>query len=468
MVSSGTSLKKGIIPVLFLFIGLVIEVPGLSHKGVMTLGILVFAIIIWSIFPQHQMFTSIITLTLLPLMKIIPFDRAFQSFASSTTWLLTSTFVISEALASTGLDKRLALFLIRLGGKRAKYLLLTTILTALVFVLIIPSAAGRSALIVPICNGLVRALKVNDNGGFNKAVYIGVAYETLIASSITMTGSLSVVFAVGLFASVLDYHWDYLHWLITFAPIAILNTLFLWIILKKLFLSNSPESEKVEIRETEPCNTSPLDREQKRLACYLLLMLGLWVSSTWHGYSTSLVALVTAILIVSPGIGVISMKKAVKSFNFNILLMFAASLSLADSLHVNGVMEWIKQYGTLVNFKVISPLALSAIVMLVIAFLRIAFVTVLSASAALLPLVLAVMSSWGYNPLWGGSVAVISFSLSFLFPTQSATGLITYSTNQLEIWEMLKPGIIYTITVILVTTLFAVYYWPLVGMPIYK
>lgn len=132
----------------------------------------------------------------------------------------------------------------------------------------------------------------------------------------------------------------------------------------------------------------------------ILTMIGLWATTNLHGLDNSLVSVLGALAVTWPGLGLISLKKGLKTVEWGLLLFMAAALELGESLVRTGAAEWLVSH---LFTKLQAWLSGSALLLAggvaVIGLLSHLVITSRSARAAILiPAVILLALSLDYNP----------------------------------------------------------------------
>ena len=107
---------------------------------------------------------------------------------------------------------------------------------------------------------------------------------------------------------------------------------------------------------------------------------------------------------------------------------------------------------------------LGLLTMVAVAGLRLGFPNTVAMFATVLPVSIAIATTLGLNPIWLGMLAVHSSQI-LIVPFQSPTAMTLYSAGYFDVGEMLRSGLLFAVVLIVVTLLFAQFYWPLVGVP---
>ncbi len=116
-----------------------------------------------------------------------------------------------------------------------------------------------------------------------------------------------------------------------------------------LFLDKQGRSQKLDVsvekleEHTSMPLTGPLTVGQSRAALLTLAVVVLWCTESLHGLHPAVVALLGALLATSPGYGLVSMGKALKTVPWSMLLFMAATLTLGTALVESGAADWLAQ-----------------------------------------------------------------------------------------------------------------------------
>ncbi len=168
------------------------------------------------------------------------------------------------------------------------------------------------------------------------------------------------------------------------------------------------------------------------------------------------------LLLLLPGLRVLTWEQALVAIRWNVIILFAISLALATALDRSGAGTWLTD-ATLGLLHRPSPLALVLVLAPLVVLIRVGFLNNLGMIAAALPLAFTLAKGWDLNPVWVGMVVVLTAGPGFLLPTQTPTGMITLGYEYYTIRDYLRSGVPASIVLLLLTWAAALVYWPLVG-----
>jgi di/tricarboxylate transporter len=197
------------------------------------------------------------------------------------------------------------------------------------------------------------------------------------------------------------------------------------------------------------------------LAVYAGLFL-LWVLGPRWGITTSQAGTLAMIVLLLPGVRLLTWERALAAIRWNVIILFAAALAVADALERTDAGIWLAN-ATLGQLQRLSPLAVVVLLTPIIMLIRIGFVNNLGMIAAALPLAFTLARGWNLNPVWVGMAVVLTAGPGFLLPTQTPAGMVTYGFESYTVRDYLRSGIPASIVLLLLTWVAALFYWPLLG-----
>jgi sodium-dependent dicarboxylate transporter 2/3/5 len=453
----------GVFGAAFLLAALAPLPPALSRQGAFALAGLLAAVVFWASGVQDPSLSGLLLLTLLSVLDVLTFEEAVAGFGTEFVWLLVVTFILAQAMADTGLGRRIALALLHRAGDRPPLVLLAVLGTVLILAFMVPTAAGRTSMILPVVLGIIEAARIRPSSPFAKAMLIGISHVSIMVGIGLMTAAGATVYAAGAFGTLIHMRWTYLAWLAAFYPLVVVFTLAIWRLLLWQFppergeLAAGADYVTVELRRLGALSVS----EWKMLAIFAVIFL-LWVVGPRWGITTSQAGMIGALALLLPGIRVLSWERALGAVRWNVIILFGVSLALANALDRSGAGGWLTREALGIVAHP-SPQAVALVIAPLVLLIRVGFVNNLGMIAAALPLAFTLAKGWGLNPLWTGMVVVMTAGPGFLLPTQTPTGMITMGYEYYTIRDYVRSGIPASLVLLALTWLAALVYWPLLG-----
>jgi divalent anion:Na+ symporter, DASS family len=346
--------------------------------------------------------STTVAITLLALTRTVPMDRIFSGYSNPTVWLIFTAFLFARAVSGTGFGMRVAYTFIRKFGRSPLTLGYSIAGSDFVLAPFIPSDTARGGgIICPIVRSIAGAVGA-EPGGINSDFG---AFLTLVGFHTTYTAS--AMFLTGMAANPLmaDFARNVGHVDLTWARWAIGSSvpgLLALIVLPWAIFRLQPPA----LRDTEPArahareeldNMGALSRQERWLVIILLLVMAGWVTSPWHGFSNTIVALagVSALLVSN----VISWGDLLNEHRaWEALIWFGALIMMADELLRAGVVNALSQraFHFVQGWTAIAALAG---LLLIYMYVHYGFASMTAQVTALYPGFLAAALVSGANPL---------------------------------------------------------------------
>ena len=439
------------------------EVGGITTTGWRALSILVFAIAFWSTEALPIAITAMAILVFVPVLGIDTYQSAMSKMGTVMIWRLVSLLIITEAISRSGLANRIAFLVLALTKGRVKFTLFCVLMLNFFFGFLIPNAYSRTVILVTIMVGWLQAFNLRGNIG--KMFLISIPIVSGITTSAILVGASVDIFAVDLFNTMVGYQFTYMNWLIMNAPICFVMTLVIYFVATRVF---KPELSVVGGTD-DPANSKlkelgKLKQPEKVMLVLFAGLLFLWFTDSSEKIPAEMLI---AILIMFPSrFRLLSVKEGMKCVNWSVVFLFGASLAMASGLQSSGAVGWLAEnaFSHMAGF---NPFFIALIVIVLTAVVRLGMTNMTGAGATLLPILVTVAQGINMNPIWLGMICVLSTSICFFFPAQAASLLYSYGCGYYKGNDLLRFSLILAPIYAVVITLFANYYWPLVGHGIF-
>jgi anion transporter len=247
-------------------------------------------------------------------------------------------FMLGGAYKVTGLSERIAGWFAQRSHSVAQlFYLITTALLLLSFV--VPSTSARAALMMPVYAAVA---DTNPDERFRKA--LAVLFPTVIVLSCVSSylGAGANLMTADFIAQFSGERVSYLDWLLLGAPFGIVSCYAsTWVVLR-IFLPET--TRKAAFRMNFPLNDAHKNRSaQRRVLALSALLLFVWCSESWHGMDAGMAALVGALLLCAPNVGVFSFKQAIKEVEWSLVVFMAATIELSQGLVHSGLVAYVTQ-----------------------------------------------------------------------------------------------------------------------------
>lgn len=372
-----------------------------------------------------------------------------SGFASSAVWLIIAGFVIGSAIASTGLDKRLAAVIAPYLVFSYSRLIFGLVATAMLLGFIMPSSVGRAIVLIPI--GMALAEKVGFVQGSNgrRGIAVALALACNIPSFAILPANIPNMILTGASETLFGIHFSYIDYVLLHYPVlGILKSLLLVILVLVIFPDKVVnEWDMKKVKSAPEANAD--QKKQNKVAWLLGITLLFWITDSIHGVNAAWVGLTTAIILLLPKWGVVETKSFNSIVDFGTVIFVAAALGLGALVNASGVGESMGQ-----AFSYLLPTSTENTFLSFMSLSLISTLTGLVTTVPGVPTVLSPMAA-DFAQLTGFSVTtvlmtqVIGFS-TILFPYQVAPLIIAMQLSRESLASLLKV----TLPLAIVTILF--------------
>jgi solute carrier family 13 (sodium-dependent dicarboxylate transporter), member 2/3/5 len=293
--------------------------------------LLVFAlaIVAWTIWRLPETPVAIGAALVLTAFGLIKDDQLFASLGDDLIWLLIGAFMISAALTSSGVAQRLALHAIRGAASTAAlmYRLAAVIFTT---ALIVPSTSGRAALLLPLYAALAAVI---CDARVVRALALLFPTVILLSACASLLGAGAHLIAVDLMMRMGLPGLGYVQWAWLGLPFALVSSFAAAFVIVRLFLRGDERRGRLAL-PTPPAQ--PMNTEQRNAACIVATVVVLWMLAPLHGVGVALIALAGALAATWAPLTGLSMKKAIRLVEWDLILFLAATMVLGDALVASG------------------------------------------------------------------------------------------------------------------------------------
>jgi solute carrier family 13 (sodium-dependent dicarboxylate transporter), member 2/3/5 len=474
-----------IIGVIVLLVICIMPTPaGLSVAGQRMLGMLLFSIIIWMTESVTYPVSAAVILALMTFLlglapdaadpnKLLGTSRALTTslsgFNNSALGLVGGALFIAAAMMQTGLDKRIALFILSKIGAKTNRILMGVIFVGFVLSFFVPSTTARVSCLVPIVMGVIIALGVDKKSKFAGVLMIATAQADSIWNVGIKTAAAQNMVALGFMEKILNKTITWGEWFIAAAPFAILMSVALYFILMKVM---PPETKEIagghEAIAKNLAELGPMKPTEKRLLTVSFLLLFFWTTEqVLHKFDTTSTTFAAIAIMLLPRVGVMTWKEAQVRIPWGTLMLFGVGISLGTALLSTKAATWLaNMIVTSTGIQTMPALAILAILAAFLIIIHMGFASATALASAMIPIVIAVLQGVqmpGTNVL--GMTMILQFvvSFGFILPVNAPQNMVAYSMETFEVKDFIKTGIPLTIAAYLMILLLGATYWKWLG-----
>ena len=430
---------------------------GLTPLGQSVLGALVAGTLLWVSEAIPLGLTALIVTALLGLCPGLRVADIASGFAGQVVLFLIGAVGLGAAVESSGLAARAARFLSRRARGSPARLYIQMVASLPILALLIPSAITRNAVLIPAYRDALDAMGLNQASRAGRAIMLALGVLNPLASSAFLTGGITSITAATLIGG-----FSWLGWfsLMAVPYYALLcgGAILLWLQVGRF--------ESTDHSLASDAARHPYTAAEKRTLATLALAAGLWLTDSIHQLSPAIPALLGAVILLLPGVGVISWKTFESRLSWGLILTVGTSLSLATLMTTTGAAAWLGQLllGHLSALAAV-PLLLMATLIVAAVLVHLAITNLAACIALLLPINATVAAAAGLNPIVTGLALTIAVDAVILYPVQTASNLMAYEAGYFSRADVVKLGLGMLVLTLLIVVL-VVPYWALLGLPL--
>ena len=477
------------LPLAFIVLALILLVPtppDLSSAGHRMLGVLVFSVIIWITEAVSYPVSAAVIMSLMAFLlgtapnmlnpsKVLgtsgALKMALSGFSSPALALVGAALFIAAAMMKTGLDRRIALFILSKIGARTNRVLAGVIMVGFVLSFFVPSTTARVSCMVPIVLGIISAFGVPLKSRFSAVMMIAIAQADSIWNVGIKTAAAQNMIAIGFIEKQLGTTVSWLDWFIAAAPFAIIMSVILYFVLLKLIppeMDEVPGGQKTIAKEL--AKLGPMRSEEKKLMFISVILLFLWsTEKILHPFDTSSTTLAAITLMLLPGIGIMSWKEAQSRIGWGTLVLFGVGISLGSTILSTKAADWIAH--VIVNtFNLYDTTAffIIAILALFLIIIHMGFASATALAAAMIPIIISVLQGASEHNALNvvGMTVILQYVIcfGFILPVNAPQNMVAFSTGAFAAKDFIKTGIPLTIIAYGTILLLSATYWKFLGL----
>ncbi|KAH7291541.1 hypothetical protein KP509_29G021000 [Ceratopteris richardii] len=467
-----------------------------SGKAVSMIAVMCWVFIWWITEAIPIAATALTPLFLLPFTQICTASQASKAYLNDTIFLMLGSFILAIAIEHYGLHHRMAMKMLNvLGGKKMDpWALVLGFCVGPAFVSLWINNSAAAVMMMPVGLGVLQKanaciesssfsaeegpeagvvdgvdgvesaekekLKI-QMAGFSKAVVLAIGFSATIGGMGTLTGTGANLILAGLYEAAYpsaDDQVTYLAWLMFGFPMALLITLFLWLMLCLWFCPRS--SASAISRSLRSSNISadlasfgPMSFAEITVLVLFGILIALWLtrsfgnSGGWgelfNGYvgNGSVAVLMATLLFIIPnrrkeGEKLVDWSHC-KKIPWDIILLLGGGFAIAEGMTDSGLSDVISAK---MDFLKYTPYALIVPVVAIFTSIMTEFTSNNSTATIFISLVMNVAVSIGQHPLYLMVPAAIAAQYSFMLIIATPPNAVAFSSGYITTLDMLVTG----------------------------
>src|SRR5579884_1547637 len=283
--------------------------PVIAHA----LAITVFMVAYWIFEPVEHGITGLIGCYLFWALGVAKFETAFSGFTDNSPWFLFGAVLMGEAAAKSGIAARIGRAGMSVAGASYRGLLLAVIMLVLLLNFVVPSGMAQLAILAPMVMGIVNAFGVEKGSRIGRGLFVILTYSCGLFNKMILAGGATVL-ARGLVQRITGQAIPWSTYFIAYLPAILVTVAASWLVVIWLY---RPRRRRIPASGAagQPAVRKPWSAAEKKTALVLLIAIILWATDFVHHIDPAVVALGAGLIVVLPGIGVLTTKD-VRGVNF--------------------------------------------------------------------------------------------------------------------------------------------------------
>ena len=378
------------------------------------------------------------------------------SFMSDAVFFIMGSLMMAVAIVSQGLDKRLALGIIKLTGNKTwrivfGFVAISSILSSFI------GEHTVAAMMLPVALTLIRNTSDDQKTvqRLSTILLFSIAYGCAMGSIGTPSGGGRNVIMLGYFSEFGLGNISYLDWIKYAYPMLLLEipiaSGLLWMTFKPEQRILDSAVRKLKVKVTKAGKVT--GNQMMSIGIFVFVFLGWVFLSPYLGLG--IIALMGVFLYLS--FGLIEWQDINRNTNWGVILLFGAAISLGIQMKETGAAEWVATQSINGMSMLINDVGFMQ--WFISVFLT-GILTNFLSSAATVAILGPVVLDMGGNPIVLGLSTSIASAFSYLTIVASPTCMIIHSSGLVKSSDYLKAGWKLFVISVFILYLVSNLYWP--------
>ena len=436
---------------------------GLSAQGWAVAAVGVWMAVWWMTEAMPLAATAMLPLVLFPLLGIQPIKGAAASYAHPLIFLFLGGFLLARTMSVWGLDRRLALVMLRHAGSNPRAII-GALMAATAFLSMWVSNTATTMVMLPIAVSIAGTFAAStDDGADNPAaaMLLGIAYAATIGGMGTIIGTPPNALFAAFMSETYGIEISFYRWMLIGVPLVLICAPIAWFVLTRVTFKISPKAslETPDVIIERLKELGPISRPERVLALIMTCVALAWVTRPWLASALPELQLsdagiaMTGVLLVFlipvdliKGRFMLSWKEAT-SIRWDVLILFGGGLALAGAASNSDLSAWIgTQLSGLAGLPIILLLLSVGVVIVLVGELA----SNTAMAAVFLPIAGATAIGIGQPPIFLALPVALFATLGFMLPVATPPNAIIFGSGRVEMRDMIRAGVILNVVGILV------------------
>lgn len=294
-------------------------------------GLVLLTLGFWAMVVLPEFMTALIFFLVAMVLHIAPPTAVFTGFSSTAWWLVFGGMIVGAAVEKTGLGKRLARAVFGRLGHSYPQAVAAVAFAAVGLGFLMPSTMGRVVLLMPIVMALCDRIGFEPGSRGRLGLAMTAALATYVPTTGILPASVPTSVLIGAAEQLYGIKLTYGPFLLQHFPVLGLGYVAILIPAATMLFRDTP---KPRVDDTTP---APMGREERLLAWILAAALVAYALDFLHHVSPAWVSLGAGLLLLLPGVAIVSPKLFGERVNIAVLVYVAAIIGIGGVVEQTGL-----------------------------------------------------------------------------------------------------------------------------------
>jgi sodium-dependent dicarboxylate transporter 2/3/5 len=420
-------------------------------------GLLGLVVVLWVSEAIPLFATSLLVPIVLVVSGTATATDALAPFFHPVIALFFGGFLMAEAMKRVDLDHLAAISIVTWTGRSPAALFASLIVVAAGLSMFMSNTAAV-AVLLPIALAVTAPI---GHPGYRKAAILAIAFAATIGGVGSAIGTPANPLAIEFLDTYVGREISFLTWFAYGLPMVVLFLpLMGWWVWRRsrVDVDRGAFAGARDVAAAELHAAGPLSRDQWVVLGVFVAVFATWLTQTWHGLSTGIVALGGAAALAI--LGRID-QRDLQRISWASLLTFGGGLTLGVFLAESGASDWIAS--RLTGLSGLSPFIGTTVIALVALVMTTAASNTASA-AMLIPLAIPLSGIIGVDPVLLVVIVAVASSVDFALVIGTPPTMMAYSTGLYTSREIFKTGIVLDLIGIALLVAVVAQFWSMIGL----
>lgn len=427
---------------------LVVAEPfGLEPAAWRLTGVVLWMVAWWTAEVVPVPVTALLPTVVLPALEISPESTVAENYSHPVVFLFLGGFLLAQGLTRWEVHRRIALSILLRTGPNPRRVVLGFLCAGALLSMWVSNTA-TAVMLLPVGLAAARVLGAtlppHEARRFEVVTLLAIAYGCTVGGVGTLIGSPPNALLAAFLEQEYGYRVGFGEWMAVGVPYVLLTLPLVWLWLTRVAFPVSAYGKDTirELLQKERAQLGPVRRpEYRALTVFAATALAWLLRPALLGSSVSdtNIALIggIALFLLPSGEGrerLLAWRHAVK-LPWGVLLLFGGGLALADAMVSTGLAQTVANALPHLETRMV---AVAAIAGAVLVLTELASNTAIA--AAFFPVLAALASRWGENPLLLLLPVALAASGAFMLPVATPPNAVVFGQEVMSVRDMVRAG----------------------------